>query len=181
MGAGVATAGIEYYLPLFFDETATVFDYLGPAATIVLHGDLEAAVRAAGREPVVGVLRSARLAPARIVSGAEGGLSIIAADFGAMPLVEADPSEGFSLAIYPDLGGDTGTDVWLAGLWLAGRLDLGMVRGEADLRWCTLGNPGEVALRGQVEELRVSLFAQELRTPAPVSIKRLQKAWEELQ
>jgi transcription-repair coupling factor (superfamily II helicase) len=43
MGAGVATAGIEYYLPLFFDETATVFDYLGPAATIVLHGDLEAA------------------------------------------------------------------------------------------------------------------------------------------
>jgi transcription-repair coupling factor (superfamily II helicase) len=43
MGAGVATAGIEYYLPLFFDDTATVFDYLGPAATIVLHGDLEAA------------------------------------------------------------------------------------------------------------------------------------------
>jgi transcription-repair coupling factor (superfamily II helicase) len=28
-GSGVATAGIEYYLPLFFDETATVFDYLG--------------------------------------------------------------------------------------------------------------------------------------------------------
>lgn len=43
MGAGVATAGIEYYLPLFFDETATVFDYLGDAATVVLHGDLEPA------------------------------------------------------------------------------------------------------------------------------------------
>ncbi|HYP71457.1 MAG TPA: transcription-repair coupling factor, partial [Variovorax sp.] len=46
MGNGVATAGIEYYLPLFFDETATVFDYLGddPAqATVVLHGDLEPA------------------------------------------------------------------------------------------------------------------------------------------
>ena len=28
IGNGVATAGIEYYLPLFFDETATVFDYL---------------------------------------------------------------------------------------------------------------------------------------------------------
>ena len=41
MGAGVATAGIEYYLPLFFDDTATVFDYLGPDATVVLHGDLE--------------------------------------------------------------------------------------------------------------------------------------------
>ncbi|MBK6868748.1 MAG: transcription-repair coupling factor [Burkholderiales bacterium] len=43
MGNGVATAGIEYYLPLFFDDTATVFDYLGPDATLVLHGDLEAA------------------------------------------------------------------------------------------------------------------------------------------
>ncbi|MEP6790969.1 MAG: transcription-repair coupling factor, partial [Ramlibacter sp.] len=43
MGAGVATAGIEYYLPLFFDQTATVFDYLGEQATVVLHGDLEPA------------------------------------------------------------------------------------------------------------------------------------------
>ncbi|MDQ7972877.1 MAG: transcription-repair coupling factor, partial [Rhodocyclaceae bacterium] len=42
-GNGVATAGIEYYLPLFFDETATVFDYLGADATLVLHGDLEGA------------------------------------------------------------------------------------------------------------------------------------------
>src|SRR5437868_5523872 len=43
MGNGVATAGIEYYLPLFFDETATVFDYIGGQATVVLHGDLEPA------------------------------------------------------------------------------------------------------------------------------------------
>src|SRR6478735_9339867 len=43
MGTGVATAGIEYYLPLFFEETATVFDYLGDQATVVLHGDLEPA------------------------------------------------------------------------------------------------------------------------------------------
>ncbi len=43
MGNGVATAGIEYYLPLFFEETATVFDYLGQAATVVLHGELESA------------------------------------------------------------------------------------------------------------------------------------------
>ena len=39
----MATAGIEYYLPLFFEETATVFDYLGADATLVLHGDMEAA------------------------------------------------------------------------------------------------------------------------------------------
>ncbi len=46
IGNGVATAGIEYYLPLFFEETATVFDYLGTKpedATVVLHGDLEPA------------------------------------------------------------------------------------------------------------------------------------------
>lgn len=43
MGNGVATAGIEYYLPLFFESTATVFDYLGEASTVVLHGELEPA------------------------------------------------------------------------------------------------------------------------------------------
>ncbi len=43
IGNGVATAGIEYYLPLFFESTATVFDYLGTDATVVLHGDLEPA------------------------------------------------------------------------------------------------------------------------------------------
>ena len=34
--------------------------------------------------------------------------------------------------------------------------------------------------RWLLEELRVSFFAQELRTPQPVSIKRLDKAWEQL-
>jgi ATP-dependent helicase HrpA len=29
--------------------------------------------------------------------------------------------------------------------------------------------------------LRVSFFAQELRTPQPVSVKRLEKAWTQLQ
>src|SRR5215212_6407213 len=33
--------------------------------------------------------------------------------------------------------------------------------------------------RWLIEELRVSLFAQELRTPLPVSAKRLQKFWDE--
>ncbi|MDH5206566.1 MAG: transcription-repair coupling factor, partial [Hylemonella sp.] len=49
IGHGVATAGIEYYLPLFFEQTATVFDYLGAgsdkAATLVLHGELEPALQ----------------------------------------------------------------------------------------------------------------------------------------
>ena len=35
--------------------------------------------------------------------------------------------------------------------------------------------------RWLLEELRISLFAQELRTPVPVSVKRLQKQWEGIQ
>jgi ATP-dependent helicase HrpA len=35
--------------------------------------------------------------------------------------------------------------------------------------------------RWLLEELRVSFFAQELRTPQPVSVKRLEKAWTQLQ
>ncbi|WP_082988288.1 ATP-dependent RNA helicase HrpA [Bordetella bronchialis] len=34
--------------------------------------------------------------------------------------------------------------------------------------------------RWLLEELRVALFAQELRTPMPVSVKRLQKSWESM-
>jgi ATP-dependent helicase HrpA len=34
--------------------------------------------------------------------------------------------------------------------------------------------------RWLIEELRVSLFAQELRTPFPISTKRLDKVWSEL-
>ncbi|NUO74903.1 MAG: transcription-repair coupling factor [Lysobacter sp.] len=42
--AGLAPSGIEYYLPLFFKETATLFDYLSAQALPVLgEGALEAA------------------------------------------------------------------------------------------------------------------------------------------
>jgi len=35
-------------------------------------------------------------------------------------------------------------------------------------------------IRWLIEELRVSLFAQEIRTALPVSVKRLTRRWEEL-
>lgn len=41
---GIATGGIEYFLPLFFDETATIFDYLGDNAALALHGEIDAAL-----------------------------------------------------------------------------------------------------------------------------------------
>lgn len=45
MGNGIAGGGIEYYLPLFFDETATIFDYLPASATLVLHGGVDDALQ----------------------------------------------------------------------------------------------------------------------------------------
>jgi transcription-repair coupling factor (superfamily II helicase) len=42
--AGVAPAGVEYYLPLFHPQTATLFDYLPPATLpVVCEGALDAA------------------------------------------------------------------------------------------------------------------------------------------
>lgn len=45
IGTGIATAGIEYYLPLFFDSTATIFEYLGTKATLALHGDIDESLK----------------------------------------------------------------------------------------------------------------------------------------
>src|SRR6266852_1255292 len=41
---GVAPAGIEYYLPLFFESTAAIFDYLPKGATVCMHGEVHAAL-----------------------------------------------------------------------------------------------------------------------------------------
>ena len=45
IGTGIATAGIEYYLPLFFDAAATFFDYLAGNTVIALHGDVDEALQ----------------------------------------------------------------------------------------------------------------------------------------
>jgi len=50
--------------------------------------------------------------------------------------------------------------------------ELAARKGQAD--------PRLEEFRWLLEELRVSLFAQELRTPMPVSVKRLQKVWDAL-
>ena len=39
---GLAPAGIEYYLPLFFEQTATLFEYLPKNTLLALHGDAPA-------------------------------------------------------------------------------------------------------------------------------------------
>ncbi|MFX8227064.1 hypothetical protein ABTL27_19405, partial [Acinetobacter baumannii] len=45
IGEGIASGGIEYYLPIFFEQTATVFDYLGDTAGRALHGEVDEAIQ----------------------------------------------------------------------------------------------------------------------------------------
>lgn len=45
IGNGIASAGIEYYLPLFFEETATLFDYLPAHPYFALLGDIDEAIK----------------------------------------------------------------------------------------------------------------------------------------
>lgn len=45
IGSGIASAGIEYYLPLFFEETKTLFDYLPTDTTFALIGDIDAEIK----------------------------------------------------------------------------------------------------------------------------------------
>ncbi|MYN13651.1 transcription-repair coupling factor [Pusillimonas sp. TS35] len=44
IGNGIAFAGIEYYLPLFFEHTATLFDYLPERSIIATLGDIGQAI-----------------------------------------------------------------------------------------------------------------------------------------
>ena len=57
-------------------------------------------------------------------------------------------------------------------------LDQRYTRRLVELKGVLDARTGE--FRWLLEELRVSLFAQELRTPQPVSIKRLEKAWAQI-
>lgn len=45
IGNGIAFAGVEYYLPLFFEGTATLFDYLPEQAVTVTLGDINQAIQ----------------------------------------------------------------------------------------------------------------------------------------
>ena len=50
IGNGLSPAGIEYWLPLFFEGTATFFDYLAEGSVILTHGDVQEAVQRFGHE-----------------------------------------------------------------------------------------------------------------------------------
>ncbi|MFT2090976.1 transcription-repair coupling factor [Paraglaciecola sp. 2405UD69-4] len=43
VGKGLMPGGIEYYLPLFFEKTSSLFEYLNKDTTILMHGDIQQA------------------------------------------------------------------------------------------------------------------------------------------
>lgn len=43
---GIPTGGIEWYLPLFFEQTASIFEYLPEDSVIAMHGDLDHSAQA---------------------------------------------------------------------------------------------------------------------------------------
>ncbi len=47
---GVASGGIEWYLPLFFEKTANLLDYLPETSLLCLHGDLDQSAQQFWRE-----------------------------------------------------------------------------------------------------------------------------------
>jgi transcription-repair coupling factor (superfamily II helicase) len=65
---GVAPAGIEYYLPFFFERTATIFEYLPKNAMVAIHGAVHDALAdfwrdAKGRHQLLAGDRSRPLLP----------------------------------------------------------------------------------------------------------------------
>jgi transcription-repair coupling factor (superfamily II helicase) len=65
---GILPAGIEYYLPLFFESTGTLFDYLPLDAVLAMHGDVAAAINefwadTQGRHKMLGGDRSRPVLP----------------------------------------------------------------------------------------------------------------------
>ena len=74
---GVAPAGIEYYLPLFFESSATLFDYLPAGAKLAMHGTVHEALTefsrdAAARHQILAGDRSRPvLSPSEIFLSAE--------------------------------------------------------------------------------------------------------------
>ncbi len=112
VGNGIPSAGIEYFLPLFFEETATVFDFLPAETTLVLIGKVEEALRrfwvdAEQRYRFVAADASrSALPPDRIFLTAQGFFERAYA-FGRIT-IGAPASAGDARAQDPSPGGATG-------------------------------------------------------------------------
>jgi len=111
---GVPAPGIEYYLPLFFDQLATLFDYLPEDATVALHRDVSGAAQAFWRDArsrhqmLGGDPDRPLLPPASLFVAADEFYTRVKA-FQRVDLLEAledDPDQPFVPAALPPLAVD---------------------------------------------------------------------------
>ena len=106
---GVPAAGIEYYLPLFFESTATIFDYLPADATLALHHDVSAAVQEFWRDAssrykmAGGDADRPLLAPAQLFVPAEE-FFVRAKDFARVDLLEMEKLGTDPVSEVPEMG-----------------------------------------------------------------------------
>jgi len=114
VSSGVPAAGVEYYLPLFFDRLATVFDYLPESATLVLHRDIAGAIQAFWQDAqsryrmLGGDPDRPLLPPAELFVPAEEFYTR-AKSFARIDLLESsavDPDQPFASAALPPLAVD---------------------------------------------------------------------------
>jgi transcription-repair coupling factor (superfamily II helicase) len=95
---GVPAAGIEYYLPLFFESAATIFDYLPAGCTLALHHDVGGAIGEFWRDATTrhkmagGDPDRPLLAPAQLFVPAEE-FFLRAKDFARVDLAVTDEEE----------------------------------------------------------------------------------------
>jgi len=95
---GVPAAGVEYYLPLFFESVATIFDYLPAGTTLALHGDVSAAVQdfwreAASRHKMAGGDPDRPLLPPRELFVPAEEFFVRAKDFARIDLLNSEEGE----------------------------------------------------------------------------------------
>ncbi len=120
---------------------------LGPeGSSIPVAADLQTALARAPAQqlPRIAVLGSARVPAARLTAGIDAGLSLVAADPGGTPIIDRDEERDHSLILQSSA--ENAPELWLAGLWLIGRLELALERGRVDIRHCQLGSPGRLSL-----------------------------------
>jgi hypothetical protein len=106
--------------------------------------DLAAAVaRTATEMPRVAMLGSTRAPFARLTAGIDRGLSLTAADPASTPILDRDDERDLSLLLQTSADAP---ELWLAGLWLLGRLELALERGVVDVRFCRIAGPGRTSI-----------------------------------
>jgi transcription-repair coupling factor (superfamily II helicase) len=129
VSAGIAPGGIEYYLPLFFESTATLFDYLPASAWIAEIGDVRPAAEQGYAEvearhaqlahdvehPLL-LPQEIHLSPAELIAQIETRTRVSVESFEIPPGAGAESTCNFETAQPPRLALDAQADDPLAAL-----------------------------------------------------------------